>query len=430
MTTNESNYIDENKNPIETEDFAKALAAEEENSCKRKKEVIEKIRSLAKSAQNWKEANKEFNALLEEFNNIYYYDQETENTLKNELREAKNEFYTARKEFFEKANEGFKENAEKKEDVIKRLEALVYTSDIKACDMLAKSLSEEFYAIGFAGKELNTELYDRFKKARNAAQETRKAAMEDLREEFGNKADRKREIISELKALVNNENWKEATEKFNALCDEFKGIGFSGKEGNEEISLGYKEAKDAFFAKRQEFFDALKAENKVNIEKRKALIEELKKLYENDSWKEASAKVKEISDEFFKIGFCGKEENEKLINEFKEIRDGFYSARQEYFDKINAARANKQKDFLNSLLKNKDEFVKKLKKYISQDEERLSDFTNRLFNVRPGNNSLETIEKYQEIVEDIKGRIESNKAKVKEVQNEMHEIRNELNNLK
>ncbi|MDU7964742.1 MAG: DUF349 domain-containing protein, partial [Clostridium perfringens] len=69
-------------------------------------------------------------------------------------------------------------------------------------------------------------------------------------------------------------------------------------------------------------------------------------------------------------------------------------------------------------------------KYISQDEERLSDFTNRLFNVRPGNNSLETIEKYQEIVEDIKGRIESNKAKVKEVQNEMHEIRNELNNLK
>ena len=42
MTTNESNYIDENKNPIETEDFAKALAAEEENSCKRKKEVIDK----------------------------------------------------------------------------------------------------------------------------------------------------------------------------------------------------------------------------------------------------------------------------------------------------------------------------------------------------------------------------------------------------
>ena len=38
MTTNESNYIDENKNPIETEDFLlKALAAEEENSCKRKK---------------------------------------------------------------------------------------------------------------------------------------------------------------------------------------------------------------------------------------------------------------------------------------------------------------------------------------------------------------------------------------------------------
>ncbi len=65
-------------------------------------------------------ANKEFNTLLEEFNNIYYYDQETENTLKSELREAKNEFYTARKEFFEKTNEGFKENAEKERRCYKK----------------------------------------------------------------------------------------------------------------------------------------------------------------------------------------------------------------------------------------------------------------------------------------------------------------------
>ncbi|MGG5463010.1 DUF349 domain-containing protein [Clostridium sp. B9] len=430
MTTNESNYIDKTKISEDTEDFAKALAAEEENSCKRKKEVIEKIKELAKNAQNWKEANNEFNALLEEFNNIYYYDQESENTLKQELREAKNEFFSARKAFFEKANEEYKENAIKKEDVIKRLESLVYTEDIKTCDMTSKALSEEFYAIGFAGRDAQNDLFNRFKEARNKAQESRKAAMAGLKEDFVNKAARKNEIIAELKGLVNNENWKEATEKFNALCEEFKGIGFSGKEGNEEISIGYKEAKDAFFAKRQEFFDALKAENKVNIEKRIALIEDLKKLYENDSWKEASAKVKEISDEFFKIGFCGKEENERLINEFKEVRDGFYAARQSYFDNINAARANKQKDFLNGLLKNKDEFVKKLKKYISQDEERLSDFTDRLFNVRPGGNSLETIEKFQGIIEDIKGRIENNKAKVKEVQGEMQEIRNELNNLK
>lgn len=429
MTTNESNYIDETKITTDSEDFAKALAAEEENSCKRKKEVIEKIRELGKNAKNWKEANNEFNTLIEEFNNIYYYDQESENTLKKELREAKNEFFAARTAFFAKANEEFKANAEKKKDVINRFKTLVYNEDIKACDMASKALSEEFHAIGFAGKELNNDLYRQFREARDVAQESRKAAMENLKEDFINKAARKNEIITELKGLVNNENWKAATEKFNALCEEFKGIGFSGKEGNEEISKGYKEAKDLFFSKRQEFFDALKAENKVNIEKRTALIEDLKKLYENDSWKEASVKVKAMSDEFFKIGFCGKEANEKLINEFKEARDVFYAKRQEYFDEINSKRANKQKDFLNGLLKNKDEFVKKLKNYISQDEERLADFTGRLFNVRPGSNSLDTIEKYQEIVEDIKGRIESNKAKVREVQGEMQAIRNELNSL-
>ena len=47
-----------------------------------------------------------------------------------------------------------------------------------------------------------------------------------------------------------------------------------------------------------------------------------------------SQKVKELSEQFFNIGFCGKEENERLINEFKEVRDGFYKARQNYFVKF------------------------------------------------------------------------------------------------
>lgn len=423
MSNNESIYIDNNQ-----QDFAELFMEHEKATVDKKREVIVAIKTLASTATNWKQANEEFNKLLNEFKEIPYYDQKEIEQLNEELRLAKNEFFEKRKAFFEKAQEGYKENEIKKQAVIEKLKNVVYANNLKEIDELVKSISDEFYAIGSAGKDINNNLYHEFKKVRSQLHENRKSIVQNLQSEFASKAERKKEIIEKLNTLVNNENWKKATEEFNSLCDEFKSIGFSGKEGNEEISTAYAEAKNTFFAKRQEYFDKIKAENKVNIEARIQLIEELKALYSNDSWKEASEKVKELSEKFFNIGFCGKEENERLINEFKSIRDGFYKARQEYFDGINSARANKQKDFLNGLISKKEEFIQKLRGFVKNDEERLANFTDRLFNGRPS--SMDKIENMQNIVEDIKSRIESNKSKIKEVQGEIFELKKQLSELK
>lgn len=423
MSNNESIYIDNNQ-----QDFAELFMEHEKATVDKKREVITAIKTLAATATNWKQANEEFNNLLNEFKEIPYYDQKEIDQLNDELKAAKNEFFESRKAFFEKAQEGYKENAVKKQAVIEKLKNVAYGNNLKEIDELVKGISDEFYAIGSAGRDVNTTLYNEFKDLRSKLHESRKVAIQNLQSEFASKAEKKKEIIEKLNGLVNNENWKKATEEFNALCDEFKSIGFSGKEGNEEISTGYSEAKNAFFSKRQEYFDKLKAENKVNIAARIQLIEELKALYTNESWKEASEKVKELSEKFFNIGFCGKEENERLINEFKAIRDGFYKARQEYFDGINSARANKQRDFLNGLITKKEEFIQKLRGFVKNDEERLENFTDRLFNGRPS--SMDQIENMQNIVEDIKTRIESNKAKIKEVQGEIFELKKQLSELK
>lgn len=425
MSNNESIYIEGKE-----QNFEELFHEHEKESISKKKEIIQKIRDLIVSATNWKAANIEFNNLLKEFQQIPYYDQKEIEKLNTELKEVKNEFFHTKQAYFDKAQEKFKENAIQKNNLIKKLEILSYTSDIKTTDGEIKKINEEFYSIGFAGKEENSKLFNRFKELKAELQIQRKSSLENLQNEFNIKAKRKKELINKLENLIDNTNWKKATEDFNAVCEDFKSIGFSGKEGNEEITKAYNEAKHQFFEKRQEYFNMIKAENKVNIEKRTELIENLKSLYENENWKDASEKVKIISEDFFNVGFCGKDENIKLINKFKEVRDGFYKARQEYFDVVNLARINKQKDFLNSLIKNKEDFIKKLRNFIKQDEERLDDFKGRLFNVRPGGKSIDIIENYQNILEDIKNRIDNNKAKIKEVQGEIFDIRSQLNDLK
>lgn len=427
MSNNESNYIEENgENPIEN--FGELLLEHEKETSDEKRKIINSIKELANNATNWKKAKIELDALLEEFKNIPYYDQKENNTLNEELKEAKDCFFKARQEFFDKSKEHFKENEDKKIEIINSLKELTYSNNLKETDELVKKYTEAFYEIGFAGKDINAKLFNEFKEIKSNLHSMRKEVIKNLQSDFAAKAEKKREIIEKLKALVNNENWKKATEEFTALCDEFKSIGFSGKEGNDEISEAYASAKNEFFSKRQEYFDELKASNKANLEARTSLIEELKELYVNENWKEASEKVRAISEKFFNIGFCGKEENGNIVNEFKEARDKFYALRQEYFDKINSARAHRQEEFLQGLIDKKEEFIKKLKTFIKNDEERLENFTDRLFNGRP--TSMEKIENMQNIIEDIKSRLESNKAKIKEVQGEIYDLKKQIEDLK
>lgn len=427
MSNNESIYIEETaEKPMEN--FGELLKEHEKETSDEKRKIINSIKELTDNATNWKEAKAKLDALLDEFKKIPYYDQKENNILNDELKEAKDYFFKARQEFYDKSKEHFKENETKKIELINSLKELNYSNGLKETDELLKKYSQEFYEIGFAGKESNERLFHEFKDIKSNLHAMRKEAIKNLQNDFAIKAERKREIIAKLKGLVNNENWKKATEEFTALCDEFKSIGFSGKEGNDEISQGYASAKNEFFSKRQEYFDELKANNKLNLEARRALIEDLKTLYINENWKEASEKVKELSEKFFHIDFCGKEENENVVNEFKEARDKFYTLRQEYFDKINSDRAKRQEEFLQGLIDKKEEFIKKLKTFIKNDEERLDDFTDRLFNGRP--TSMERIENMQNIVEDIKSRLESNKAKIKQVQSEVFDLKKQIDDLK
>ena len=422
-------YIKQNGQSLDNA-FANELDQFEKENVIRRREVIAEIIKLADTAENWKEANKKFYELIEEFKAIPCSDIKELPKLNDEMNAARRLFYDKRQEFYDKADDRFKENAINKEAIIAELEQIHYSDDaIRDTDEKINKLTEKFFEIKFAGEKQQT-LYKKFNELRNALREERKGCVDTLKDTYIEKREQKKAIIAKLAGLVENENWKEATAKFNELTEEFKSIGFSGKEENEEISAAYKVARDNFFQTRQVFFDEMKANYASNIEKRKELIEKLKGLYINENWKEASSVVKEISEEFFKIGFCGSDHNEEIVNEFKEVRDGFYALRQEYFDKIKHARNDRQLEFLTTLAKNKEDFIAKLRGFISNDNEKLEDFKNRLLSVRPGDKAEEIIENYQNIIEDIKGRITSNKEKLKIVQDELFQVKKQIDEIK
>ena len=61
----------------------------------------------------------------------------------------------------------FFENENKKLELINLLKDLSYSNGLKETDELLKKYSEQFYEIGFAGKDINDKLFHEFKEIKS-----------------------------------------------------------------------------------------------------------------------------------------------------------------------------------------------------------------------------------------------------------------------
>ena len=71
-----------------------------------------------------------------------------------------------------------------------------------------------------------------------------------------------------------------------------------------------------------------------DIQKRKELIEEAKKLQENDNWNEVFRKMNELQKKWKRISYMESALEEELAQEFDSIMDSFYAKRNEGYADI------------------------------------------------------------------------------------------------
>ena len=109
----------------------------------------------------------------------------------------------------------------------------------------------------------------------------------------------------------------------------------------------YKEMSDNFFSLTRPVFDEAKAHyEKVregfedNKKQKDAVINELRELLASDfesnhkTWQKLTSKVIELQKKWKAIGFAGKEHNEDLWKQFRELADVFFEKKQIYYDKM------------------------------------------------------------------------------------------------
>ena len=205
-----------------------AVRAKEEENLERKTKLCEQVEAIAaeenKGTGDWERHTKQIIDIQAEWKTIGFAPQKMNVKIFERFRSACDDFFTRKAQFFRGLKDTFKENADKKRALIEKAKALQDSTDWKSTGDKLIGLQKEWKTIGTVPKKLGDQLWEEFLGACNKFFEARNAAGGDTRGEEYKNLEKKRDIISQLKAAAEEagENLQERVQK---LVEEYQSIG-------------------------------------------------------------------------------------------------------------------------------------------------------------------------------------------------------------
>ena len=213
-----------------------------------KEELIKKAEALVDS-KDLNKATNEINALFDEWKKLGYTDKKTDDELWAKFNAARQSFYDNRHELREQMAAKMQDAVKIKEELITKAEELADSTSWKKTTEAMDALMEEWKAAGYAGKEHNDELWDKFRAARKKFYDARSDFYAKQNAEFAEKVKSKQELIEKAKAIVEENAYsRENSDKLKELSAAWKEVGFSGRDKEEKLWNEFKGTLDTYYA--------------------------------------------------------------------------------------------------------------------------------------------------------------------------------------
>ena len=220
--------------------------------------------------------------------------------------------------------------ADEKKEIISLAKKLLERKDIVKASKELDSLNLSFKKAGRSSKELDDQLFEEFKAVKNEFFAKKRVYFEELEKSNAEKISKKKDIISRAKEVVNMKNSKEANEKMDALLEEWKSVGYAGKE-DDALWSEFSAVRKEFNAKKKERHAEMLKLFEERALKKEELIKTMKKLVaDSDFSKEELQKVKDLRNQFNRTGFAGKEKDEDLQARFDEAVKKYFDDKKFY----------------------------------------------------------------------------------------------------
>ncbi len=253
------------------------------------------------------------------------------------------------------------ENLEKKQAILAEMKALVEgaTADgVMANLQRMRDLQAEWKKIGPVSAEKTQEIRKAFQQYQEQFYDLVKINIELRDLDFKKNLELKTLLCEAAEKLQNNENIVEASRMLQQLHDEWAEIGPVARELRESLWERFKAASTVINKKHQAYFDELHRKEQENLERKQAIIDQLKAINEPlvngeplnaKQWEELTAKVQELQAEWRKIGFAPKKHNQSIYEAYRAECDRFFATKKEFFVELRERRKireQKHKEYL------------------------------------------------------------------------------------
>lgn len=346
------------------------------------KDIIAKWKSIGHIPSNRKQLNKLFHGLTEEYFSKLNIDRELRNLdMKHNLAEkvklceqaeALTNVDTTRKAFnqlqklrdawkavgpvpraesdaiwerFKAASKTITENFRKSNDELHEQEKENYKLKLAICDeveaLLAKEMTPKevenlskkaqdftarWRAIGFAPKNVNDEIYKRFRQSLDKMYDLSHAYRKEQSERYESNLRLKEALCEKAESVMNSTDWRQTSDFLIALQKEWKEVGPVSHRNSDAIWKRFRKACDTFFDNKQSQHQGELTVQTENLAKKRAIIEVLKAYQAPENKEEHLKELKEIVARWNAIGLVPSSDKGAVNKEFATLIGKQYDA--------------------------------------------------------------------------------------------------------
>ncbi len=259
--------------------------------------------------------------------------------LLNVIKEKKAEFMAAQ-------DAERKANLDKKLAIIAELTTMADDTDnVNRHFPRFRELTTEFKAVGEVPPTEMTDVWRNYQVAVERFYDQLKVN-KDLRDyDFKKNLEQKQLLIDEAEKLSQDADIITAFRRLQELHEKWREIGPVAKDLRDEIWDKFKDASAVINKKYQTFFEARKARERENEEKKTAICERVEALDFNaikshTGWEQMTKEILAAQDDWKKLGFASKKVNNTLFARFRKTCDDFFARKAEYFKSIRDSHAS------------------------------------------------------------------------------------------
>lgn len=295
--------------------------------------IVEELKELINPQENIKDTLKHFNDLRERWKNAGPIPKDKYNHVWNNYHFHVENFYDYLHLDREARDLDFKHNLEQKQKIVARVEELINEADVNKAFRELQDLHKIWKEdIGPVSREFRDEIWNKFSDLTKQMHDKREVLFENMRGTELENLEKKKDIIAKIEVLATEKvnahsQWLTQIEKVEALRTAFFSAGKVPSEVNEETWAGFKTAVRNFNSFKNSFYKDIKKDQNNNLNKKTALVAKAKELQESTDFATTTPIMKQIQEEWKKIGHVPRKYSDKIWVEFKE-------ACNHYFDKL------------------------------------------------------------------------------------------------